>query len=200
MSKQDDPLALAALAGREPGGTADAGELAAASRVVEAVDAAPLPEGPSAAALQRTFDAVMAEWPAGQSWGARLRALLFPTVAVAASATLALLLARPEGTVAFATWHCAPGEMAFGLLPFALALMVYRRRGGQVGAASMAGWAAAGALVGQIAMLRLCHGRDLSHLLSFHAGGVLASAVAGALVSRPFAWWFARASAGQHQV
>ncbi len=195
MSASPDPLAAAALPeGAPERADADPGALRAATRVIEAIDAAPLPEGPSAAAMQRSLDAVMAEWQAPVSWRTGVRALLFPAAAVAASLALAFGLVRSEGTVAFATWHCAPAEMLFGLLPFAVALMVYRHRGGRVSAASMGGWAAAGALVGQVAMTRLCFGRDLQHMLSFHVGGVFAAAVAGALVSRPFAWLFARRS------
>ncbi len=193
MSDRDDPLVLAALAGKPEGAPVESAERAAAARVMEAVDAAPSPEGPTAAAMQRSLNAVMAEWEA-PSWAARLRALLFPVAVVAASVALAFALVRPEGTVAFATWHCAPAEMLFGLLPFAIAIMAHRRRGSRVSALSMGGWAAAGALVGQVAMLRLCFGRDLEHLLVFHVGGVLAAALAGALVSRPLAWLFARTS------
>jgi len=191
VSERDESLLLAALTGKPEGAPVDPAERAAAERVMEALGTAPLPAGPTPAAMQRSLDAVMAEWDA-PSWSARLRAFLFPAAVVAASVALAFVLVRPEGTVAFATWHCAPAEMLFGLLPFAVAVMAHRRKGGRVSALSMGGWAAAGALVGQVAMLRLCFGRDLEHLMVFHVGGVLAAALVGALVSRPIAWLFAR--------
>jgi hypothetical protein len=193
MSARPDPLALATLGPDDPAlADADPRELAAARRVIEAVDAAPLPPGPSAIALSRTLDAVMAEWPEPRSMGARMRSSMLLPATLMASVALAFLLVRPEGTVAFATWHCAPAEMLCGLLPFAIAFMAHRRRGGEVSALSLGGWAAVGALLGQVAMLRLCLGRDLDHLLTFHVGGVLCSALAGALLSRPLEWVFAR--------
>lgn len=84
--------------------------------------------------------------------------------------------------------NCALLELGAALLPAggALALARLGRLDLSPGIAplSMAAVAATGALAGQLALHALCADRELSHLLPFHLGAVIASALIGAILSK----------------
>ena len=80
--------------------------------------------------------------------------------------------------------NCALLELGTALLPAGAALALARTDRLDPTPLSMAAVAASGALAGQLALHALCADRELTHLIPFHLGAVIASALIGGLAGK----------------
>ncbi len=185
--------------------------LAEAENLIALLDGAPLP-APSAQALQRTMNAVLAEFDAEDRVYAAARsrsqaperASMRPSVrtavtkrpprrglaAAAAAVVVSALFAlfdTHEGQLAFsAGFNCGFKELVFAAGAVGLGFAVSKGRWGALPVAALGAW---GALAGQAYLRFQCPAsHDAPHVFAFHFLGVLVAAVVGLLLQpRPSA-------------
>ncbi len=158
--------------------------LAEAEELMALLDEAPPPPGPSPEVLRRAMDAVLAEMGPGvparvaRERPRRARSALPALAAIAMSVLFVALDASGPGLAAKLGLHCLLVELVWGAVPAGLGAFYLRQRREPPVPAAIASLAAWGALGGQAYLHFRCGAaHETPHLVVFHLGGVLLSAL-----------------------